>query len=265
MTGRLSVGGWGAACLVVVIVALSATSASGHLRDSEGLYFKGRTSNSSGNLLDPVNLLFMGGSHPEELLCPASGCTDPNGNPTVIATICDTATHETSRCVGHILKHGGIRHSCGSKQYVVMRTASNTRVREPMTLSRVTNRFCLTQLHIRAFSDRGHGHPENNRQWMVGGAHRERALRVRCRTSAGPPRCRAELGHRIYKSWEMAEDESVDRIGRTQCTYRNVLRVPGSTGKRREIRGWFSDGRASRISMKKINRSAQRGQRCTGG
>lgn len=235
--------------LAALVVAIVPPNSSGHVKDKRGPFFYGRTvverEREGDSSKDPINLIFMGGQHP-------------------VSEDCNTVTNETVDCVKHVLEdHGGIgTEFCNrGRQSAALRSPADIFIPVGMSLSISTSRICANQLHIRAFTDAAHGHATP--QWAIGAAHRERVIGgIDCGFQI--PVCRPEyIGpHDIYRSWEQAEDEAVDRASRTHCIFRNSLRLPGSGGR---IRKFYSDGRVSRISMQHRDRSRPRGSQCIGG
>ncbi|MEA2439364.1 MAG: hypothetical protein QOH76_788 [Thermoleophilaceae bacterium] len=204
--------------LLVAGTSLSATPAQADLKHHKRFVFRGKI-----NHRDPVNLLWFGGSANDPL---CAGVKD---------TFCMNSSfrywdHMSTRfCNGG--NDGRLRmHKTGGGPLI-----------NPSNDSEVSgSRTCKKQYHARNWDDTDHGH--GTHVWGLSPIHHEN-------------RCWHCGGHKIDRSWEIAEYDAMTNLGRSGkfCTYRDWRALPGSGGK---IKGWYSDGWITRISWHRYAGSA---------
>lgn len=233
--------------MMVSVALLTILVSSAHANVTEGGRF---TFSSYTKNKDPINILFFGGTPRSD--DDEGGCSNLNqsGRP-----------YRTPRCFSYIArtrwKQTGVEFKprvCNGKDTLAFRVPDGGIRYRTNDVSNSTSKTCKTQYHLRIWGDSYvNDSPLREGQFSVGMAYHE-------------TRPALKRGHKIDMSWEAAENALVRQLGRStrgepaQCTYSDYR--PMDRQRPGKWRGWYTDGRVSKVSVQAINGSAPPGQKC---
>lgn len=249
-TKTLLIGVLAVACL---LVARTGTANAELTRDGEFVFLPYTQNN------DPVNLLLSGGQGRVPTECYNFNQNRADRSLTCWRHINDTAWRRKSTRLQS--------RRCNGRDTLQFAPEPGQRVPVRNQRSDSTSTTCRTQYHVRQWNDAAiNESPLDAGEWSVGTVYHETRCGLPAPWVGG--NCYGKGSHRIDQDWETAENtvwyhltKSTD--GETSyCVFPDWRAFPNQTpGKHR---GWYSNGRITRISVSMIDASDPPSSRCEG-